>query len=55
MTFEEKLEQFADLAVKIGANVQKGQYLLINTSTDTLEFTRIVVKKHMKQALDVCM
>lgn len=45
MTFEEKLEQFADLAVKIGANVQKGQYLLINTSTDTLEFTRIVVKK----------
>ncbi|MER1957653.1 MAG: aminopeptidase [Solibacillus sp.] len=45
MTFEERLEQFADLAVKIGANVQKGQYLLINTSTDTLDFTRIVVKK----------
>ncbi|MCH7323210.1 aminopeptidase [Solibacillus sp. MA9] len=45
MTFEEKLEQFAELAVKIGVNVQKGQYLLINTSTDTLDFTRIVVKK----------
>jgi len=45
MTFEEKLEQFAELAVKIGVNIQKGQYLLINTSTDTLEFTRIVVKK----------
>ncbi|TSI10653.1 aminopeptidase [Lysinibacillus sp. BW-2-10] len=45
MTFEEKLEQYADLAVKVGANIQKGQYLLINTSTDTLEFTRIVVKK----------
>ncbi|QCR33789.1 aminopeptidase [Lysinibacillus sp. SGAir0095] len=45
MTFEEKLEQYAELAVKIGVNIQKGQYLLINTSTDTLEFTRIVVKK----------
>ena len=45
MTFEEKLEQYAELAVKVGVNIQKGQYLLINTSTDTLEFTRIVVKK----------
>ncbi|MFC7687273.1 aminopeptidase [Ureibacillus sp. GCM10028918] len=45
MTFEEKLEQYADLAVKVGVNIQKGQYLLINTTTDTLEFTRIVVKK----------
>lgn len=45
MTFEEKLEQFAELAVKVGVNIQKGQYLLINTSTDTLEFTRKVVKK----------
>lgn len=45
MTFQEKLEQFADLAVRIGVNIQKGQYLLINTSTDTLDFTRIVVKK----------
>lgn len=45
MTFLEKLEQFAELAVKVGVNIQKGQYLLINTSTDTLEFTRLVVKK----------
>jgi aminopeptidase len=45
MTFQEQLEQYAELAVKIGVNIQKGQYLLINTSTDTLEFTRIVVKK----------
>ena len=45
MTFQEKLEQYAELAAKVGANVQKGQYLLINTSTDTLEFTRLVVKK----------
>ena len=45
MSFEEKLAQFAELAVKVGANVQKGQTLLINTSTDTVEFTRMVVKK----------
>lgn len=45
MTFQEKLETYAELAVKIGVNIQKGQYLLINTSTDTLEFTRLVVKK----------
>lgn len=45
MTFEEKLEQFAELTVKVGANVQKGQTLLINTTTDTVEFTRLVVKK----------
>ncbi|MEK4427096.1 aminopeptidase [Solibacillus sp. FSL K6-1523] len=45
MTFAEKLEQYAELAVRIGINVQKGQYVLINTSTETLDFTRIVVKK----------
>lgn len=45
MTFEGKLEQYAELAVKVGVNIQKGQYLLINTTTDTLDFTRIVVKK----------
>lgn len=45
MTFEGKLEQYAELAVKVGVNIQRGQYLLINTSTDALDFTRIVVKK----------
>jgi aminopeptidase len=45
MSFQEKLEQYAELAVRVGVNIQKGQYLLINTSTETLEFTRIVVKK----------
>ncbi|MFY3790940.1 aminopeptidase [Ureibacillus sp. MALMAid1270] len=45
MGFQEKLEQYAELAVRVGVNIQKGQYLLINTSTDALEFARIVVKK----------
>jgi len=45
MTFEEKLAEYADLAVRVGINVQPGQYVLVNTTTDTLEFTRLVVKK----------
>jgi Leucyl aminopeptidase (aminopeptidase T) len=47
MTFEEKLEQFAELAVKVGANVQKGQTMLINTTTDTVDFTRLSCKKSL--------
>ncbi|MFX3675113.1 MAG: aminopeptidase [Paenisporosarcina sp.] len=45
MTFEEKLEEYADLAVRVGLNVQPGQNVLINTTTDTLEFSRLVVQK----------
>ncbi|MGE7920767.1 aminopeptidase [Viridibacillus sp. NPDC093762] len=45
MSFQEKLAQFAELAVKVGVNIQKGQTLLINTTTDTIEFTRLVVKE----------
>ena len=45
MTFEDKLAEYADLAVRVGINVQPGQYVLINTTTDTLDFTRLVVKK----------
>ncbi|MEO4055415.1 aminopeptidase [Solibacillus sp. CAU 1738] len=45
MSFEEKLSEFAQLAVRVGVNIQQGQYLLINTSTETLDFTRLVVEK----------
>lgn len=45
MNYQEKLEQYAELTVYVGLNVQKGQLIVINTTTDTLEFTRIVVKK----------
>ena len=45
MTFEEKLAQYAELAVKVGVNIQPGQYLLVNTSVDALDFARVVVKK----------
>ncbi|MDA1555063.1 aminopeptidase [Bacillus cereus] len=48
MTFEEKLQAYAELTVKIGVNIQPGQYLLVNTSVDTLDFARIVVKEAYK-------
>lgn len=48
MTFLEKLQAYAQLAVKVGVNIQNGQYLLINTSVDSLEFTRLVVQEAYK-------
>jgi aminopeptidase len=45
MSFQEKLAQYAELAVQVGLNVQRGQIIIINTTVDTLEFTRLVVKK----------
>lgn len=48
MTFEEKLTQYAQLAVQVGVNIQQGQYLLINTSTEALPFARKVVEEAYK-------
>ncbi|KMP32115.1 peptidase M29 [Bacillus cereus] len=48
MTFEEKLQAYAELTVKIGVNIQPGQYLLVNTSVDALDFVRLVVKEAYK-------
>lgn len=45
MSFQEKLAQYAELTVRVGVNVQPGQELLIATTTDTVEFTRLVVEK----------
>lgn len=45
MTFQDKLEAYAALAVEVGVNIQKGQYLLVNTNTEALPFARLVVKK----------
>ncbi|WP_313893689.1 aminopeptidase [Psychrobacillus sp.] len=45
MDFQQKLEEYAELVVKVGLNIQKDQPLLINTTTDTIEFTRLIVKK----------
>jgi aminopeptidase len=44
-SFEEKLEQYAELVVKVGLNIQRGQRLFINSPIESAEFTRKVVKK----------
>jgi len=44
-TFENRLGRYAELAVEVGVNIQPNQYLLINASTETAEFVRLVVEK----------
>lgn len=43
--FQKNLEKYAELAVKVGVNVQKGQMLVINTTLDAAELVRLIVKK----------
>ncbi|MGG0718099.1 aminopeptidase [Robertmurraya massiliosenegalensis] len=43
--FQKNLEKYAELTVKVGVNIQKGQTLVINTALDSAEFVRLVVKK----------
>ncbi|MDN4618268.1 aminopeptidase [Paenibacillus sp. PsM32] len=43
--FQSKLEQYAELAVRVGVNIQPGQRLVINASIDAVEFVRVVTKK----------
>jgi aminopeptidase len=42
--FQRNLEKYAELAVKVGVNVQKGQELFIGASLDAAPFVRLVVK-----------
>ncbi|WHY78727.1 aminopeptidase [Neobacillus sp. WH10] len=43
--FQKNLEKYAELAVKVGVNVQPGQTLVVNAALDAAEFVRLVVKK----------
>ena len=43
--FEEKLEKYAELIVKVGLNLQPGQRLIIATGTNTMETARMIAKK----------
>lgn len=45
MKYIEQLERYAELAVKVGVNIQKGQYLWIAAPLGTEMFVRKVVKK----------
>jgi aminopeptidase len=43
--FQNNLEKYAELAVKVGVNIQKGQTLVVNTAIDAADFVRLIVKK----------
>lgn len=43
--FQQNLEKYAELAVKVGVNIQNDQTLVINTTIEAAEFVRLVVKK----------
>lgn len=43
--FGEKLEQYAELVVKVGVNIQKGQVLHLQSPIEAAEFARLVVRK----------
>lgn len=43
--YQTKLEKYAELAVKVGVNIQQGQTLIINCAIDSAELVRLIVKK----------
>ncbi|MNW24036.1 Aminopeptidase 2 [compost metagenome] len=43
--FEQNLEKYAELAVRVGVNVQPGQTLVVNAPISAAEFVRLIVKK----------
>ncbi|KOY81944.1 aminopeptidase [Lysinibacillus macroides] len=48
LSFDTKLSKYAELALKIGVNIQKGQYLYISCSTDNLKLAQIITKMAYK-------
>ena len=45
---KEKLRKYAELAVKMGVNIQKGQPLAISSPIETAQFTRFLVEEAYK-------
>ena len=43
-TFEDKLKEYAELLVRVGVNVQKGQDLVITSQVDQAPFARLCVQ-----------
>lgn len=39
------LDRYAELAVKVGVNIQKGQTLVIKTTLNSIELVRLIVNK----------
>ncbi len=45
LDFQTKLENYAELVLRLGVNLQQNQTLMINAPTEALEFVRVVAKK----------
>lgn len=45
LSFEQKLDNYATLAVKIGVNVQPGQTLVVSAMIDSAELVQLIVRK----------
>jgi len=43
--FQANLEKYAELAIKVGVNIQQGQTLVVNTTLEGAELVRLIVKK----------
>ncbi len=43
--FQHNLEKYAELAVKVGVNIQKGQTLVVNSMLEGAELVRLITKK----------
>ncbi|MDO3412274.1 aminopeptidase [Saccharibacillus sp. CPCC 101409] len=42
--FQTKLNKYAELAVKVGVNVQPGQILMVDAGIESIEYVRLIVK-----------
>lgn len=45
ISHQQKLERYADLIVNVGLQLQKGQKLVVNASTDSVELVRAIARK----------
>lgn len=44
-TFEQQLNKYAELVVRVGVNIQAGQVLIVHAPIETAELTRLIVAK----------
>ncbi|WP_036642949.1 aminopeptidase, partial [Paenibacillus durus] len=44
-SFEQMLDKYANLVIKVGVNIQPGQVLMVHAPLETAELTRLIVAK----------
>ena len=50
-SFQKNLEQYADLAVRVGVGLQKGQRLLVRSPVEAAELTRLTILQQAGTAI----